>query len=130
MTVAEFQAAFPAFVNVSVLDIARIITADTPLFDTGLWGTYLDQGLGYLVAHHLVTEQIDKRQMDNLFRSGGAAIAAVAGQVTSKAVDGVSVSFSSSLTLEQSLNPFLRTPFGQRFYWLWRMVRGPVAIAV
>lgn len=120
MTPAEFRTILPEFSCTSTYPDAQVdlwLTVAGVMVNAERWDTLVNQGTAYLTAHHLV---IGRRDQDNA--EAGAVPGVLAGAITAKSVDKVSVSYdASTVTLADA--PFWNmSSYGIRFIQLARMV--------
>lgn len=106
MTPADFQTAFPAFKDVAVATVQRLITQALPYLNVDRFGQFYNEALGYLVAHFIVMEDWETRsRSDNTLKGG----------VVSEETANLKTAWSSEVVLAATRDPLLRTTFGQRF---------------
>lgn len=117
---SSFRLNMPMFANVDDYPSAQFeyyLRLGVKLLPERRWDDLLDDGLTFFVAHYLVLNQ---RAM--LAADIGADPGKVAGNETSKSVDGVSKSMDvSSISLEDG-GHWNQTTFGIQFLQLARMV--------
>jgi hypothetical protein len=106
-TAAEFRARFPEYASDPPSDATiEVYIADAALFvDECAWGTKYELGILYYAAH-LLTLALE---------SASGAAGGVSGAVASRAVDGVSVSYTNAQPKDQSEAWFNSTTYGQRY---------------
>ena len=120
MTVPEFLTRYPEFTDTSVPLIEVAISDAIPFFDTCRWGDYLAQGYAALVAHTLSIGKME---------SASSGLGTVEGQVQSKQVDGVAVSFMGQGAYKVIDSDLAKTSYGMKYMRLRRLVGiGCVAI--
>lgn len=122
-----FRAAFPVFRD-RVRYPEELLAIWLPFcikqLDAGRWGDLYDMGAYLLLAHHVVLESQQKRTA-----AYGKTPGLAQGVVSSKSVDGVSVSYDNSTTSEEGAGQFNLTTYGQRYAQLRRMLgAGPVYV--
>ena len=87
------------------------------------WGTWLPLGQKLWVAHQVVVDA----QVNRSSARGGLAL--TTGVPTSRSVGGVSVSYDTSLGVEQDAGYFALTPYGNRYWQLAQMIgAGPITV--
>jgi len=102
-----FKNRFNEFDLVSDIKIQIFIDEATTILNKLFWGKKYDLGLGYLSAHFLT--------LSNQTNTGNVE---AAGAVTSKAVDGVSVTLGIPVGENQSEAFYSSTVYGQRYLTL------------
>lgn len=80
------------------------------------WGTALDIGTGYYVAHHLVLWARDERAV-----AAGGVGGEVKGVLTARSVDKVSQSWDASSVTDKDATFWNQTSYGLKF---WQMAKG------
>ncbi len=116
MTPSEFKAWFPApsaFASMTDGAISPFIARTVPYFNEARWGDFYSEGVANLTAHFIVM---------NTVTAAAGVTAAQAGDVVSKSVGAVSVSKSGELVAEAAHDTFMRTPYGQEYCRLRRIV--------
>jgi hypothetical protein len=120
LTPADFKIRFPEFVSV---DDSRIqFWLDDAQLEVGepAWGTLYEKGVMLLSAHLLSVDQSNSDEDE----SGGAT-----GNVTSRSVGDVSVSFAKATSDSSSDDWYLQTNYGSEYLRLKKRVgMGIVAI--
>ena len=101
MTPAEFKAYFTEFSATDDAIVQRAIDIAELTIDAGIYGTSYELAIKYLTAHYVVF---------STSQSGGSAKSIKS--VSSRAVDGVSVSYGAPASGESDYNA---TSYGQAF---------------
>lgn len=111
VTVASFKTRFPSFATVSNSTIEMLLAEAVVILSESYWGVKYDIGVMYYTAHLLALDL-------NVSAGGYSSV----GQVSSRSVDGVSISYN---TVSQTGTEawFASTVFGQRFLELQRNLR-------
>jgi hypothetical protein len=99
----------PQFSAVGDDDIQRWLNSSVPYFNTGVWGSFLTDGLANWVAHKLLVEGT---------AAGLPSLPVVGSLATQKRVGTESVSYSEKMLLEVARNPYKATSFGREYYRL------------
>lgn len=124
-TVNGFRLAFPAFASVqNYPDSVVQMQLDLSLLrmNAERWGNLLDYGSYLFTAHHLSI-----RRSEALAAAAGGAPGQGGGLLTSKSVDGVSMSYDVSTTANEGAGYWNQTSFGREFWQLARtMGIGPL----
>lgn len=115
-----FRLHFPEFGDDTVYPDPQIqfgLDISTVCLSPYRWGSLLQAGVELMTAHQLALSQ-------RALQSGaaGGTPGAAGGLVTSKSVSKVSVGYDVSSTAMEGAGPWNYTTYGQRFYWLMRMV--------
>lgn len=119
LTIDEFRTRFPAFISELFPDGAvqiRLTLADK-FFDDALWSDpdVRKHVMGLYTAHFL--------SMDGSKSSGGAGRSDPAsGLVSSKSVDGASVSFDTGSTAWSNAGFWNLTPYGKELWYLMQIL--------
>jgi hypothetical protein len=103
----EFIARFPEFSNITPARIDVFIGDAKVILNTTTWGTVYELGVCYLTAHYLALSE------DTLNGNVGNV-----GNVSSKGVDGTSVSYNTPSLSSIDQGYYLSTQYGQKFYTL------------
>lgn len=114
VTPATIKARFPEFATVDDSKIQIFIDDAILILNETFWGTKYDLGVSYLAAHFL-----------SLALSSEAGAASAIGAVSSRAVDGVSISYSTMTPENHGDAYYSSTMYGQRYLALRRTL--PVA---
>jgi len=128
LTVAEFRTVFPAFSNEAVFSDATcaywIYQATTmPVIDADRWGQFYNMGICLWVAHVLTLGNASRNAMS----SGGGGLGA--GVPASKSVNGVSISYDTTLGQEANAGWYGLTTYGNMFLHYLRMAgAGPIQV--
>lgn len=118
MSPSEFKTRYPEFASETDPRIQVFIDEAVPHLDQDRWGDLYTQGLGLYVAHSLAWENA-------IAGTGSSSV----DDDTSVSVGDVTISKSADVAAKQMANDFLRTPYGQRFDRLRKLV-GAGAIAL
>lgn len=118
MSPSEFKTRYPEFVGEADPRIQLFIDESIPHLDQDRWGDLYTQGLGLYVAHSLAWENA-------IAGTGSSSV----DDDTSVSVGDVTISKSADVAKSQMDNDLLRTPYGQRFNRLRKMV-GAGAVAL
>jgi hypothetical protein len=113
ITVADFRGLFPEFEDSSVyLDevVQPWLTIATSLLDPNRWGAMYGMGIALFTAHELA---LDRQAMITASRGGVPGLGV--GAMTSKSINGVSVSYNPSLASMTNAGDFNLTTYGMRF---------------
>lgn len=117
ITTANFKLKFKEFTCKTDDEIQIFLDEAVELLNEAFWDTKYDLGLYYLTAHLLALS-------DRMASTSTKAIA-TAGPISSKSVDGVSISFAVSEFQNAAAEYYRQTLYGQRY---WALLRGlPVA---
>lgn len=122
VTVAEFISAFPAFATTNLTTIQWWLDFNARLLDSGYWGTYYSDAIGFATAHEL------SLALQALSSAQGAFQGAV-GVVTSVSAAGVSTSFSGLDTTSRSDFWYSKTIYGQQYLRLRDITMAPGVMA-
>lgn len=116
MTPDSFKLRFPEFASEDDARVQAFIAEAMPHFDLERWGDFFESGIGYLVAHELSS-------------AAKAAAGQNSGFIASKKVGDVTIAYDNSTASMTAANPYLATPYGQRYSNLRRLVsKGGVAV--
>lgn len=123
ITPADFELRFPEFIETDENRIQLFIDDATLILNESFWGLKYDMGLSYYSAHLL---KIALRTEPGLSSSANNV-----GPISSKSVDGVSVSYAiSSSSSTDTADDFLKsTVYGQRYLSL-RKTLGTAAMSI
>lgn len=123
ITPADFKIRFPEFTGVDNTRIQLFIDDSVLILNEAFWGPKYDMGLSYYSAHLL---KIAIRTEPGLNSSANNV-----GPISSKSVDGVSVSYAiSASSSTDTADDFLKsTAYGQR-YLLLRKSLGVGAMSI
>jgi hypothetical protein len=119
VTAAQFRVNFPEFASTTQYPDSAVnfwLAWAYKLLRTERWQDILDLGVQLFVAHNLVLE----RTAQNQAASGGVP-AGQTGNVASKAVAQVSVSYDNASSMDPDAGHWALTIFGKRFLRLMRM---------
>jgi hypothetical protein len=104
ITPALFKIKFPEFMGESSARIQLFLDESLLILNEAFWGNKYDLGLYYLTAHFL-----------SIAKQSNAGNTKSSGQVSSKSVDGASVSYNVAPLANQSESYFSSTIYGQRY---------------
>lgn len=115
ITPTSFVIRFPEFTAISTARIQMFIDDAVVVLNEAFWGVKYDLGLSYLTAHELALAE----------KAAAAAIGsgAVSGPITSKSVDGVSVTYAAPSPISGGIqgDSYLSlTGYGQKYLALRR----------
>lgn len=119
ITVADFRRNIPAFEDSSIYQdevITIWLQVATGLLNARRWGSLLPMGISWFVAHQLALD----RQAQIVALRGGVAGSGF-GIVTSKSINGVSVSYNNALSGLKDAGDWNLTIYGVRFLGFARM---------
>jgi len=107
ITTILFKARFPEFDSVDDARIQLFLDDAALVMDVETWGDVYDLGQAYLAAHYLSLAG----------KSSAGSAGAISGPITSRTVDGVSVSYGGtpSIASNQNANYYNLTQYGQRY---------------
>ena len=107
---SAFLAQFPEFSSISNAGIQTWISASAPLFNVERWGALYATGVGYWVAHQLALakERTEVGSID-------------VGDISLRAGD-LSEQRDPAIVKRQQENPYMRTTYGQQFYYFMKLV--------
>lgn len=114
MQASDFLILFPEFADATLYPTARVtfwLGVAVEQINPGRWGALADQGQALLTAHYLV---IDRRNTANP--------GAVTGVVTSKSVDGVSVSMDAGAVTVERAGLYNQSSYGIQYWQLAQMM--------
>lgn len=127
VTPASLRALFPEFTDTSKYPDAMInawLVYAVQFVDPGRWGALADLGVTLWTCHTVAL--LGQNVQDAAF---GKAPGQRLGVLTSKSIDGVSVSYDVSKSLEDNAGYFNLTTYGTQFIRYARMMgAGPVQI--
>ena len=115
-----FRLHFPEFGDDTVYQDPTVqfyLDINSAILPAYRWGSMLQLGVELMTAHMLA---LSARAMQS--GSAGGTPGAAGGLVTSKSVSKVSVGYDVNSTAVEGAGPWNYTTYGQRFYWLMRMV--------
>jgi hypothetical protein len=113
-----FRSHFPEFSDTTTYPDSQVqffIDLNTACLDPYRWGSLLQAGVELMTAHMLALSQ-------RAMQGGGGAPGAAGGLMTNKSVSKVSVGYNVDVTAVEGGGPWNYTMYGQRFYWLMRIV--------
>lgn len=113
MTAAVFITMFPEFSGTDQGRITFWLSVAVQLINPARWGTLTNQGIALLTAHYLTIDAQNQTP---------ATQGTVNGPITSKSVDGVSVSKDVALVTIEKAGQFNATSYGVQYYQLARMM--------
>lgn len=111
VTPTTFKVRYPEFSSVDDSRIQLFIDDATLEMSEEKWGDLYDRGLSALAAHLLAIATQNAA-------SGGTG-ASIGGEIASRAVGSVSVSFTTSNSMDSSLKFYMSTAYGAEY---WRLV--------
>lgn len=114
ITATQFKARFTEYAATADARIDIFIADAVALLNETYWGTQYDLGLYYLSAHYLYLA--DKSAAGSKLNSG---------PVASKAVDGVSISYTNTTSTDETDDYYRSSAYGQRYLAL----RGSLGVA-
>lgn len=120
MDITTFRQKFSEFADVTTYpddDIDDHLSLAALQLDAGVWGDFRDRGIGLMVAHNLVLDQ-----MNRTASSVGGSPGKVTGPQTSKSVDKVGASYDTGATTYEGAAFWNMTSYGIRLYQLMRVV--------
>lgn len=117
ITAAEFKIRFPEFAAESDAKVNLFIADSEVIINEVYWDTKYNLGLYYLTAHYFVLAN----------KTEAGSVASI-GAVASRAVDGVSISFSTAIPGNESDAYYASTSYGQRYLTLRRTLGVPVCV--
>ncbi len=117
ITPAEFKAKFPEFASIADATIQLSIDESVIILNENYWGTKYNLGLYYLSAHFLVIAEKTAGGS-----SGGS------GPVSSKAVDGTSLSYAITSMDDAGDIYYNQSSYGQRYLALRETLGVPAAV--
>lgn len=121
MDIATFRADLPEFANVTVYSDSMVtywLNIAVLMLNPGRWGTdLLPHGLEQFMAHNIVLE---KQALDTAGTGGWPGLAK--GNISSESPGAVSLSYDTSVALEENAGHWNYTVYGQRFIKLARMM--------
>lgn len=127
VTAASFRTAFPAFASTTTYPDAQVdfwIALAVLMHDTTRWGTLLDYGIMFFVAHNLTLE-FNANRAATLGQNPGAVV----GPVTSGSVDKSSYSRDPGAAMDPKNGHWNLSVYGLRWKAMQRLVgAGPVQI--
>ena len=115
-----FRLHFPEFADVTTYadpTVQFYLDINSAILPAYRWGSMLQAGVELMTAHMLA---LSRRAA--LAGAAGGVPGGSGGPVTSKSVSKVSVGYDVNLTGMEGAGPWNYTMYGQRFYWLMRMV--------
>lgn len=116
-----FRSHFPEFGDTTAYPDTQVqfyLDISSASLDPNQWGTLLQPGVELMTAHMLALSAYAMRGSG----APGSVPGAAGGLVSSKSVSKVSVSYDVSVTAMEGAGPWNYTIYGQRFFWLMRMV--------
>jgi len=116
LPIASFRAAFPAFTADEYPDsqvLIRLTLADQ-IFSETLWGEIRNHAMGLYTAHYLMA-------YGSKAVGGSGTGGSINGVVSSKSVDGASVSFDTGNALWANAGFWNTTPYGRELYQLMQV---------
>jgi hypothetical protein len=126
VTPASLRALYPEFTDPPYADatINAWLVFAVQFVDPGRWGNLADLGVTLWTCHNIALLPLNTK--DTAFgKTPGQRV----GVLTSKSIDGVSVSYDVSKTLEDNAGFFNLTTYGMQFIRFARMMgAGPVQI--
>lgn len=127
VTNETFRLTFPEFKDRARFPEALLtawVSFASKLVDPARWGDLADMGVMLLAAHNISLSAKSFRASAYGREPGMAQ-----GMVSSKSVDGVSVSYDTSTSSEEGAGQFNLTQYGQRYASLRRLMgAGPVYV--
>jgi hypothetical protein len=114
VTVGNFRTDYPEFADTTKYPDSAVqywLTVAMQMIPAQLWAGMYDTGIELFIAHNLVVEQ----------RAAAGGGSGGMGIVSSKSVGRASVSYDTSLGLEQDAGVWNTTLYGTRMYRLIRM---------
>lgn len=117
ITPAEFKIRFPEFSSEDDTRIQLFIDDSVVILNEPYWGTKFDMGLSYYTAHLLV-----------IGTKTAAGSSGSQGSVTSRSVDGTSVSYGNSSTGDTADDFLASTAYGQRYLALRKTLGVPAYV--
>lgn len=105
VTPATFKTRFPEFDSVADARIQLFIDDSVVILNESFWGAKYDLGIYYLTAHYLTLAEKSE--------SGGTS--GTSGAISSRSVDGTSVTYASITPDDSSEGYYLSTTYGQRY---------------
>lgn len=127
MTPTEFRALFPEFADTARYSDAAVqfrLNIAVQLVNAERWGQMADQGVGWVAAHFL--SLMVRAVKYNAF---GKAPGQSSGVVSSKSVDGVSVSYDTQLTTLEGGGHWNATVYGVQYLQFARLFgAGPLQV--
>jgi hypothetical protein len=115
-----FRSHFPEFADTTVYPDTQVqfyIDLNSAVLPAYRWGSMLQAGVELMTAHELALSQRALQAGASGGIPGGAG-----GLMTNKSVSKVSVGYDVNITGIEGGGPWNYTIYGQRFYWLMRMV--------
>ena len=115
-----FRSHFPEFADTTVYPDAQVqfgLDISSVCLSPYRWGSLLQVGVELMTAHQLALSQ---RAMQG--GAAGGAPGAAGGLVSNKSVSKVSVGYDVNVTAMEGGGPWNYTTYGQRFYWMMRIV--------
>ena len=113
---ASFKIRFPEFVSVDDARIQLFIDDAIVILNESYWGEKYDLGLYYLVAHYLILGDTTE-----------AGSSSSIGPVSSKSVDGVSISYAQFTPTNEADALLFSTVYGQRYLALRKTLGVPAS---
>lgn len=108
MTPTAFKQAFPAFATLPDELIAQVIARGVAHFDARRWGGFYEEGLGLWVANRLVLRTQETHESDHLYNQ--------------LSLGRLQLKQDKTTTLQQCLDPSLRTLYGQQLHALKKKI--------
>lgn len=115
-----FRLHFPEFSNVTTYPDATVqfyLDINSVILPAYRWGSMLQVGVELMTAHELALGQYSA-----LGGASGGVPGMARGLMTNKSVSKVSVGYDVNITGIEGAGPWNYTIYGQRFYWLMRIV--------
>lgn len=119
VTAASFRDDFPEFVSVSDARINRFLAVALNTLNESYWGVHYDEGTNYFVAHKLALALKSE--------AAGGSGSGAGGPISSRGVDGASVSYAVRTSDNSKEAYYAQTSYGLE-YWA-SMKSLPVAAA-
>ncbi len=113
MTASQFLTMFPEFSSYDPTRISFWLSVASNLINTAQWGALSNQGQALLTAHYLVIDA----QNQNPSTQGQ-----VNAPISSKSVDGVSLTKEIAQVVVEKAGQFNATSYGIQYYQLSRMM--------
>ena len=107
---ASFKIRFKEFACEPDAQIQVFIDDSIVILNEAFWAIKYDLGVSYLTAHFLA---LSKRS-----EAGSTTSVPTSGPISSKSVDGVSVSYASYNVQDVDESFYMSTPYGQRYLQL------------
>lgn len=119
VTVASFKVRFPEFSSESDTRIQLFLDDAVVVLNEAYWGVKYDLGLNYYTAHSLALA-------NKATASGGSGSSGGGGAISSRSVDGTSVSYATMTPNSGTEAYYSQTSYGREYWMLLQTL--PVAV--